>query len=50
MPLSTMHEDREHGVARQRGVAVAGGHDGADHHDLDADDRQRQDQRPQRLA
>jgi len=44
------HHHREHGVPRQRGIALPRGHDRADHHDLDPYHRQRQDKRPQRLA
>jgi hypothetical protein len=44
------HHHREHGVARQPRVVAAVEHQGGDHHHLDGDDRQGQDQRAVGLA
>ena len=49
-PVEYEHEHGEHGVAAERGVVVPSEHDGGDHGDFDADDRDRENDCAERLT
>ena len=49
-PVQDDHQEGEHGIPPERRRGIRGKHHGGDERDLDRDDRERQDQRAQRLA